>query len=92
MQNNPKRRVIMGVSSVFGLKNEEKKKLIEEIQNYFERERDEKIGIIASENLLEFFLETLGKYIYNKALDDAKTWFETRLENLEADFFVMYKE
>lgn len=41
--------------SVFGLSAEEKKKLLEEIQSYFERERDEKIGIIAAEDLLEFF-------------------------------------
>jgi uncharacterized protein (DUF2164 family) len=77
--------------SVFGLSTEEKKKLLEEIQSYFEQERDEKIGIIAAEDLLEFFLNALGKQIYNKALDNVKLWYEKVMENVEADFYALYK-
>ena len=47
------------------LTSEEKKKLQDEIIYYFETERDEKLGIIASESILDFFLDNLGKYIYN---------------------------
>lgn len=79
------------VFSNFNLTNEDKKKLLEEIKNYFYQERDEEIGFIASESLLEFFLNTMGKYIYNKALDDSKIWFEKRMENLESDFYSIYK-
>jgi len=79
------------VLSEFGLSDEDKKKLLEEIKSYFEQERDEKIGIIASENLLEFFLNIIGKHIYNKALDNTKLWYEKRMENIEADFFALYK-
>ncbi|HHU83381.1 MAG TPA: DUF2164 domain-containing protein, partial [Firmicutes bacterium] len=64
------------VLSKFGLSAEEKRKLLEEIQSYFDEERDEKIGVIAAESLLEFFLNTLGKHIYNKALDNVKLWYE----------------
>ncbi len=77
--------------SDFTLTDEEKKNLIEAIIHFFEQERNEKIGIIASENLLEFFLDTLGKTIYNKALDDAKIWFESKMEFMESDFYTMYK-
>ena len=77
--------------SEFNLTDEEKKRLIDEIIHFFEQERDEKIGIIASENVLEFFLNTLGKTIYNKALDDTKIWFEKRMEFMESDFYTMYK-
>lgn len=77
--------------SAFGLSTEEKRKLLEEIQNYFEQERDEKIGIIAAEGLLEFFLNALGKQIYNKALDNVKLWYEKVMENVEADFYALYK-
>lgn len=73
------------------LSSEEKKRLTDEIKYYFEEERDEKIGIIASENILDFFLNNLGKYIYNKALDDAKIWYEQRMSNLESDYYAMYK-
>ncbi len=79
------------VLSKFGLSAEEKRKLLEEIQSYFDEERDEKIGVIAAESLLEFFLNTLGKHIYNKALDNVKLWYEKRMENIEADFYALYK-
>jgi uncharacterized protein (DUF2164 family) len=74
------------------LTSEEKKKVIDEIIYYFDTERDEKLGIIASENIFDFFMETLGKHIYNKALDDTKLWFDHRLEDIEGDFYALYKQ
>lgn len=71
---------------------EEKKKLLEEIIYYFETERDEKLGIIASESILDFFMDSLGKHIYNKALDDTKKWYSHRMEDVEADFYALYKQ
>lgn len=73
------------------LSSEEKKQLLDEIIYYFETERDEKLGIIASESILDFFMEGLGKYIYNKALDDTKVWYSHRMEDVEADFYALYK-
>jgi uncharacterized protein (DUF2164 family) len=70
---------------------EEKQQLMEEIKYYFKEERDEDLGILASENILEFFMNNLGKHIYNKALDDAKRWFDQRMENVEADYYAIYK-
>lgn len=74
------------------LTNEEKKQLMEEIKYYFKTEREEDLGILASENILDFFLDNLGKYIYNKALDDTKKWYERRMEDIEADYYVLYKQ
>lgn len=71
--------------------NEEKNRLIQDIIYYFETERDEKLGIIGSEKILDFFIDTLGTAIYNKALDDAKLWFNKRMEDMEADFYTLYK-
>ena len=77
--------------SEFNLKDEDKQRLLNEIIDFFENDRDEQIGIIAAENVFEFFLNTLGKTIYNKALDDIKIWFEKRMEITESDFYTMYK-
>ena len=76
---------------VISLSSEEKTRLIKEIQDFFYTERDEQIGVIAAEVVLDFFLETLGKTIYNKSLMDAKVWFTRGLENLDADFDLLYK-
>lgn len=75
----------------YGLTEEDKKNLLEEIKYFFEVERDEKLGIIASEKVLDFFLETMGDYIYNRALDNTKQWYDQRIENIESDFFALYK-
>lgn len=75
----------------YNLSMEDKKRLLGEIKEYFSKEREEDIGIIASENLLEFFLNTMGKYIYNKALDDTKLWFDRKIGDIESDFYENYK-
>ncbi|SHH98050.1 Uncharacterized conserved protein, DUF2164 family [Clostridium collagenovorans DSM 3089] len=73
------------------LTSEERKKLLEEIKCFFYEERDEEIGVIAAENLLDFFMDTMGKQIYNKALDDAKIWFDNKMKDVESDYYVNYK-
>ena len=73
------------------LSKTEKQKLINEIQTFFQEERGEEIGIIAAEIVLEFMIENIGKHAYNKALDDAKGWFEQRLEDLSIDYSLLYK-
>ena len=72
--------------------NEEKQILIKEIQNFFYEEREEEIGIIAAENTLDFFMDKLGKMIYNKALDEAKAWFSKRMELVEIDYDLLYTD
>lgn len=76
---------------VIDLTSEEKSKLITKIQDFFLTERDERIGVIAAEVVLDFFLDTLGNTIYNKSLMDAKVWFSRCMDNLDADFDLLYK-
>lgn len=75
----------------FELLPEEKKKLQEEIVYFFKEERDEELGIIGSETILDFFLDVLGETIYNKALDDVKVWLRRNAENMESDYYALYK-
>lgn len=72
-------------------KKEEKQKLINEIQCFFEEERDEEIGIIAGEEVLDFFIDLIGNKMYNKGLDDARLWFSKRIEDLELDYDLLYR-
>ena len=75
----------------FELTAEEKKKVLEEIIYFFREERDEELGVIGSETILDFFLDVLGEAIYNKALDDVKLWPTRNVENMESDFYALYK-
>ncbi len=77
--------------NTFGISPEQKKQMQEEIVYFFKEERGEELGIIGSETVLDFFLDILGDTIYNKALDDVKLWLMRNVENLESDYYALYK-
>ena len=49
----------------------ERAKCLSSITAYYLDERDEQIDIIASNNLLDMFLQDIAPVIYNKAIYDA---------------------
>jgi len=67
------------------LSKERRSGLIREIVTYFEKERGEEIGMLAAEDILDFFQEALSKDIYNRAIEDAKMIIKQNAENLEID-------
>lgn len=71
---------------------EEKKKLLTEIIQFFAEEYDLELGIIGSERIYEFFEEAMGERVYNQALDDAQRFFRAYANNMEADYYALYKE
>jgi uncharacterized protein (DUF2164 family) len=73
------------------LSDAQKKKLNAEIKAFYLDERGEEIGMIEQMQLLELFEQCLAPIIYNKALDDAKQWFSQMMENMDSDYYVMYK-
>lgn len=62
------------------LSQKQRQTAVDDIINYFQTERDETIGIIAAESILDFFLQTTGSTIYNKALDDLRPLLEKELD------------
>ncbi|MEL7658650.1 MAG: DUF2164 domain-containing protein [Bacillota bacterium] len=64
------------------ISKEEEKLAIEEIIQFFEKERDEEIGNIESMMLLEFFMEKIGPSIYNQAIADAQKYMSNKVEDL----------
>ncbi len=74
------------------LSDVQKEKLNDEIKAFYLDVRGEEIGMIEQMQLLELFEEKLAPIIYNKALDDAKRWFGQMMENLESDYYTLYKE
>ena len=77
--------------SKFRFSLEEKNNMQEAIIQYFEEERNEKLGILGSENLLDFFLDLVGDKIYNRALDDAKIFYKRAIEDVDNDYYGLYK-
>lgn len=76
----------------FKISDETKKEILDSIHAYYLEERGEDIGILHQEGLYDLFVEELAPVIYNKALDDAKFWFSRRMDDVESDYYELYKE
>ncbi|MCI8866256.1 MAG: DUF2164 domain-containing protein [Lachnospiraceae bacterium] len=73
------------------LSDSQKEKLKEEIKAFYLDVRGEEIGMIEQVQLLELFEEKLAPVIYNRALDDARRWLCQAMENIESDYYALYK-
>lgn len=70
----------------------DKVRMCDEIAAFFKEEHDLELGIIGTGKILDFFQEMLGDRIYNKALDDAKRFYARYADNMEADYYALYKD
>lgn len=73
------------------LSDQQKEALNEEIKAFYLDVRGEEIGMIHQMQLVELFEEKLAPIIYNRALDDAKRWFSQMLDNIDSDYYSLYK-
>lgn len=64
------------------LKKDDRTHAVQEIQTFFLKERDEEIGNLPAEFLLDFVLEKIAPIIYNQAIEDAHTLLLRQLEEL----------
>jgi uncharacterized protein (DUF2164 family) len=65
------------------LSKEARKEAIASIERYFQENMEEKIGNIAADGLLGFFLEEIGSCIYNLAVADAQERLQARVQDLD---------
>ena len=56
--------------------------MIYEIKKYFLEERDEDLGDLASDIVLDFFMEKLAPEIYNQGIQDAYGFMKDRMEDV----------
>lgn len=73
------------------LSDSQREKLNTEIKSFYLEERGEEIGMIEQMQLMELFEQKLAPIIYNRALDDAKRWFAQMMDNIDADYYALYK-
>lgn len=66
----------------FKLEKEVKAKIISEIQEYFLNERDEEIGNLSADLVLQFMIQQVGPAIYNQGIRDAHALVSKKIEDL----------
>ncbi|MBM6619433.1 DUF2164 domain-containing protein [Bacillus suaedaesalsae] len=69
----------------------EKERLIEQVQQYFQLERGEEIGSIGAEGFLDFVLKEASPYVYNQAITDARKVLNERISLLEEELYLLEK-
>jgi uncharacterized protein (DUF2164 family) len=70
--------------SKFKLNKETREDMISAIKTYFLSEREEEIGDLASNQMLNFIIEELGSEFYNKGVYDSYKYMSDRVEDLLA--------
>ncbi len=73
------------------ISSEKRKIIIEEMIIFFRKERNQDIGMIGAEQILDFFLQNVGLELYNKGIEDSKQLLKSRFEDLELDMDILLK-
>ena len=74
------------------LTEKDRDRCVKEIVAYFLDERGETIGVIAAESVLDFFLQSAGTGVYNKAVEDVGALLKERLGGLEVEINLLKKQ
>ena len=69
------------------LEKDSRKRAVKSIQSYFEQKRDEQLGNLEAEFLLDHFLEQIAPAIYNKAVGDAQALMQDKLIDIDGELF-----
>lgn len=74
------------------ISDEKKRGAVEAIIAFYKRERDEEIGVIAAEEILEFVIDLVGKDIFNKGIDETVRLVQDRLSGVWMDVEAIVKK
>lgn len=66
----------------FKLTKEEREDMVSAIKTYFLDEREEEIGDLAANLILNFIIDELAPYFYNKGVYDSYKYMEDRIEDI----------
>ena len=73
------------------ISKQKREECISKTIDFFQTERDEEIGMIAAETILDHFLQTAGIQLYNKGVEDSISVLHDRFEGLELDIDLLKK-
>jgi uncharacterized protein (DUF2164 family) len=67
------------------LEEARRKRIISKLQTFYLEDFDEELSGFRAEQLLEFMLTALGPQIYNQGVQDARVFFQQKLDDLDAE-------
>jgi uncharacterized protein (DUF2164 family) len=69
------------------LTDERKDAILRSLKEFYSQIFDEDLSSYRAEQILRFFLKTLGPPVYNQAIQDARGFMQEKLEDLDATFY-----
>lgn len=66
----------------FQISKEERQEIISSIKTYFYNEREEELGDLAADLMLDFIIDNLGPKFYNIGVNDSYRYMNERIEDL----------
>ena len=80
------------LNTVVQLTDKQKRMIEDEITAFYLDVRGEETGIIEKQQILDLFIENLAPIVYNKVLDDVKKWYLQKQEEMNCDYYSLYKD
>ena len=79
----------MSLSSLrVALEKERADEFIERLQVFHRETFDEELSTYRAARLLDFFVGALGPPVYNQAIQDARSFLQEKLDDLDVEFTV----
>ena len=69
------------------LTDDRKKAILLSLNGFYDETFDESLSDFQAERLLEFFVKALGPSVYNQGIQDARSFLQNKLEDLDAEFY-----
>ncbi len=69
------------------LSEEGRERLTAAIQQFFIEEFDRELSEFQAGRLIDFFVRHLGAPVYNQAIQDARASLQTKLDELDGEFY-----
>ena len=74
------------------LTDEQRQKVVNDIVDFYATERDEEIGVIGANEILDVFLESAAISIYNQGVEDTKQFLKQRFGEIDFDIEATIKK
>jgi uncharacterized protein (DUF2164 family) len=69
------------------LTDDRRERLLRSVKKFFLETLDLELGDLAAGSILDFFVKELGAPVYNQAIQDARSFVQEKLEDLEGEFY-----
>lgn len=74
------------------ISEEKKREVIGAIIAFYKSERDEDVGVIAAEEIMELVIDLVGRDIFNKGVDETAKLLQDRLASAWVDVEAIVKK